>query len=94
MLPTPCRDLPAFAQRLAAASNVIVMVGAGASVSAGIPDFRTPGTGLYDNLQKYDLPRPEVTDVTARRTRRATRLTLTRDTRQATSAASSLVLLL
>ncbi|KAG2459966.1 KPTN protein, partial [Polypterus senegalus] len=27
--------------------------------SAGIPDFRSPGTGLYDNLQKYDLPYPE-----------------------------------
>lgn len=26
---------------------------------SGIPDFRTPGTGLYDNLQKYDLPAPE-----------------------------------
>jgi NAD-dependent SIR2 family protein deacetylase len=26
---------------------------------AGIPDFRTPGTGLYDNLKKYDLPYPE-----------------------------------
>jgi NAD-dependent SIR2 family protein deacetylase len=25
----------------------------------GIPDFRTPGTGLYDNLQKYNLPYPE-----------------------------------
>lgn len=39
--------------------NVIVMVGAGLSVAAGIPDFRTPGTGLYDNLQKYNLPSPE-----------------------------------
>ncbi|CAE8696539.1 unnamed protein product, partial [Polarella glacialis] len=29
------------------------------SVSAGIPDFRTPGTGLYDNLEKYELPFPE-----------------------------------
>jgi hypothetical protein len=28
----------------------------GISVAAGIPDFRTPGTGLYDNLQKYNLP--------------------------------------
>jgi len=35
------------------------MAGAGISVSVGIPDFRTPGTGLYDNLQKYDLPSPE-----------------------------------
>ncbi|EDQ85835.1 uncharacterized protein MONBRDRAFT_28881 [Monosiga brevicollis MX1] len=35
------------------------MAGAGISTSAGIPDFRSPGTGLYDNLQKYDLPYPE-----------------------------------
>lgn len=28
------------------------------SVAAGIPDFRTPGTGLYDNLEKYNLPHP------------------------------------
>eukprot|EP01097_Dermamoeba_algensis_P007550 TRINITY_DN478_c0_g1_i6.p1 TRINITY_DN478_c0_g1~~TRINITY_DN478_c0_g1_i6.p1 ORF type:complete len:176 (-),score=31.52 TRINITY_DN478_c0_g1_i6:563-1090(-) len=34
------------------------MTGAGISVAAGIPDFRTPGTGLYDNLQKYNLPEP------------------------------------
>ncbi|KAJ3323356.1 NAD-dependent protein deacetylase sirtuin-2 [Boothiomyces sp. JEL0866] len=39
--------------------NIIVMTGAGISTSAGIPDFRTPGTGLYDNLQKYKLPFPE-----------------------------------
>lgn len=25
----------------------------------GIPDFRTPGTGLYSNLEKYNLPFPE-----------------------------------
>ena len=36
--------------------SIVVLVGAGVSVSAGIPDFRTPGTGLYDNLQKYNLP--------------------------------------
>jgi len=39
--------------------NIIVMSGAGVSVSAGIRDFRSPGTGLYDNLQKYNLPTPE-----------------------------------
>eukprot|EP00608_Synchroma_pusillum_P004428 CAMPEP_0198440066 /NCGR_PEP_ID=MMETSP1452-20131203/57395_1 /TAXON_ID=1181717 /ORGANISM="Synchroma pusillum, Strain CCMP3072" /LENGTH=326 /DNA_ID=CAMNT_0044160681 /DNA_START=15 /DNA_END=992 /DNA_ORIENTATION=- len=41
------------------ARRVVIMQGAGASTSAGIPDFRTPGTGLYDNLQKYNLPKPE-----------------------------------
>uniref|UniRef100_A0AAQ5YZE5 NAD-dependent protein deacetylase n=1 Tax=Amphiprion ocellaris TaxID=80972 RepID=A0AAQ5YZE5_AMPOC len=39
--------------------NIICMVGAGISTSAGIPDFRSPGTGLYANLQKYNLPYPE-----------------------------------
>lgn len=27
--------------------------------AAGIPDFRSPGTGLYDNLQKYNLSNPQ-----------------------------------
>jgi len=35
------------------------MCGAGISTSAGIPDFRTPGTGLYDNLQRFNLPQAE-----------------------------------
>jgi len=39
--------------------NVVVLSGAGVSCAAGIPDFRTPGTGLYDNLQRYNLPEPE-----------------------------------
>ncbi|XP_021378469.1 NAD-dependent protein deacetylase sirtuin-2-like isoform X2 [Mizuhopecten yessoensis] len=39
--------------------NIITMSGAGISTSAGIPDFRSPVTGLYDNLEKYDLPYPE-----------------------------------
>ena len=39
--------------------NIIVMTGAGISVSAGIPDFRTPGTGLYSKLKSYNLPTPE-----------------------------------
>ena len=38
--------------------NIIVLTGAGISTSAGIPDFRSPGSGLYDNLSKYDLPTP------------------------------------
>lgn len=39
--------------------NIITMAGAGISTSAGIPDFRSEGSGLYSNLQKYDLPYPE-----------------------------------
>ncbi|KAJ3108468.1 NAD-dependent protein deacetylase sirtuin-2 [Phlyctochytrium planicorne] len=39
--------------------KIVVMTGAGISTSAGIPDFRSPGTGLYDNLSKFDLPYPE-----------------------------------
>ncbi|RZC40179.1 SIR2 domain containing protein [Asbolus verrucosus] len=39
--------------------NIITMAGAGISTSAGIPDFRSPGSGLYHNLQKYNLPHPQ-----------------------------------
>lgn len=39
--------------------DIIVLQGAGISCAAGIPDFRTPGTGLYYNLQRFNLPEPE-----------------------------------
>ncbi|XP_072259202.1 NAD-dependent protein deacetylase sirtuin-3-like isoform X2 [Pyxicephalus adspersus] len=39
--------------------KIIVMAGAGISTPSGILDFRTPGTGLYDNLAKYKVPYPE-----------------------------------
>jgi NAD-dependent SIR2 family protein deacetylase len=52
-------DLSGAIEYMANCSNIIVMTGAGISTSAGIPDFRTPGTGLYSQLEKYDLPTPE-----------------------------------
>jgi NAD-dependent SIR2 family protein deacetylase len=39
--------------------KIVIVTGAGISVSAGIPDFRSPKTGLYDNLKEYNLPSPE-----------------------------------
>jgi NAD-dependent SIR2 family protein deacetylase len=41
------------------AKKIVILAGAGISTSAGIPDFRSPTTGLYANLQKLNLPRPE-----------------------------------
>jgi NAD-dependent SIR2 family protein deacetylase len=53
------KDVKKVAQWIRESKNIIILSGAGVSCAAGIPDFRTPGTGLYDNLQKYNLPYPE-----------------------------------
>lgn len=54
-------DLKALAKYMKSDScrNVFLMLGAGVSTSAGIPDFRSPGTGLYANLARLNLPFPE-----------------------------------
>ncbi|EIW59108.1 NAD-dependent deacetylase sirtuin-2, partial [Trametes versicolor FP-101664 SS1] len=55
------RDLPSIAKYMKSTEcrKVFVMLGAGVSTAAGIPDFRSPGTGLYSNLQRLNLPYPE-----------------------------------
>ncbi|KAK0632192.1 DHS-like NAD/FAD-binding domain-containing protein [Immersiella caudata] len=55
------RSLAAVAEHIKSgkARRIVVMTGAGISTAAGIPDFRSPETGLYANLAKLNLPRPE-----------------------------------
>uniref|UniRef100_A0A3Q3ILT7 Deacetylase sirtuin-type domain-containing protein n=1 Tax=Monopterus albus TaxID=43700 RepID=A0A3Q3ILT7_MONAL len=58
---SPQGGLASVAQlvKLGHCKNVLVVAGAGISTASGIPDFRTPGTGLYANLEKYNIPYPE-----------------------------------
>lgn len=46
------RDLSSIARFITSSecSSIIVLTGAGISVSSGIPDFRSPG-GMYDTLR-------------------------------------------
>ena len=54
----PEADLEHLAEYMKTAKHVIVMTGAGISTNAGIPDFRSESFGLYNRLQKYNLPHP------------------------------------
>ena len=44
---TSAREL---ADLIAGADSVVALTGAGISVPSGIPDFRTPGTGIWENV--------------------------------------------
>jgi NAD-dependent deacetylase len=44
-----------LAERLRAAGSVVALTGAGISVPSGIPDFRSPGTGLWANVDPMEV---------------------------------------
>jgi NAD-dependent deacetylase len=47
---TPTREQARLAELIGAAGPVVALTGAGISVPSGIPDFRTPETGLWANV--------------------------------------------
>ncbi|MBA2349709.1 MAG: NAD-dependent deacetylase [Solirubrobacterales bacterium] len=44
-----------LARRIAGARSVVALTGAGISVPSGIPDFRSPGTGLWENVNPMEV---------------------------------------
>ncbi len=50
--------LEKVAKIIAQSNHIVVITGAGLSTESGISDFRTKSSGLYDNLQKFNLPNP------------------------------------
>jgi NAD-dependent histone deacetylase SIR2 len=65
---TPRILLPSFTsikhvvEAIEKAKKIIVITGAGISVSCGIPDFRSKDIGIYNTLdcEKYNIPSPEL----------------------------------
>jgi NAD-dependent deacetylase len=51
----PSEDVLALAELVRCAGSVVALTGAGISVPSGIPDFRTPGTGLWENVDPMEV---------------------------------------
>ena len=49
--PMPTKDVEALARLVDAAERIVFFTGAGISTESGIPDFRSPGTGLWTKMK-------------------------------------------
>jgi NAD-dependent deacetylase len=49
------RGLSLLAQLVRGSRRVVALTGAGISVPSGIPDFRSPGTGLWENVDPMEV---------------------------------------
>ena len=48
-------DIELLAELAREASSVVALTGAGISVPSGIPDFRTPGTGIWEHVDPMEV---------------------------------------
>lgn len=44
-----------LAELIRSSSHTVALTGAGISVPSGIPDFRSPGTGLWENVNPFEV---------------------------------------
>jgi len=51
----PSREAEALAELLRRSERAVALTGAGISVPSGIPDFRSPGTGLWENVNPMEV---------------------------------------
>jgi NAD-dependent deacetylase len=49
-----------LAESISAAGSVVALTGAGVSVPSGIPDFRSPGTGLWERVNPMEVAHIDV----------------------------------
>ena len=49
--PMPAKDIEALAKLIDEARRIVFFTGAGISTESGIPDFRSPGTGLWTRMK-------------------------------------------
>ncbi len=54
-MPAASADPAALARLLTEARSAVALTGAGISVPSGIPDFRTPGTGMWANVDPMQV---------------------------------------
>jgi NAD-dependent protein deacetylase/lipoamidase len=53
-------EIGALAELIRSAGSVVALTGAGISVPSGIPDFRSPGTGLWENVDPMEVAHIDV----------------------------------
>jgi len=51
----PAGEIARLAELMRDARSVVALTGAGISVPSGIPDFRTPGTGLWEKVDPMEV---------------------------------------